>query len=418
MGIRRSSEALRHVLNVQPGEGKIAFLFFSYFFFLAAPQTIIRTLRTADFLVKLGAGALPVAYLFAAAATGLVVFLHSRVELRASIRALITAALGFFGLTGLVFYWLLQTEAGRTSAVLPYIFWVWSSVLIITLITHFWITLNEMFNPRQAKRLIGFLNSGGILGAVLGGALVAFLTRAGRGSWLMPLACLMLFVCIFVSRAIFEAGRRPPAGDGRAKPAEAGGGGPKPGFRTSFATVRGNSFLALIAGIVFTAVVVSTCIEFQFLSAAEAHYFGRPDNLQAFLGIFDPALTIFVFFLNILMAGCVLKKLDITRALLLTPAVLLACSLGILLAPFALLTGMLIRAGDEGLTFAVNQPVCEILYIPVPASLKHRAKPFIDMFTSQIAKVAGAVVLLAFAVLLNKEVQGLTPVSNPGSPRS
>jgi AAA family ATP:ADP antiporter len=407
MAKRSRSEALRHALSIQPGEGRTAFLFFLYSFLIAAPQTIIRTLRTTDFLVKLGVGALPVAYLLAAVASGLVVLLHTKTRFRASLRGLIASSLVFFGVTGLFLQWLLQTDSGRKSLVLPYFYWVWASVLIVMLLTHFWMTINEMFNPRQARRLIGFLNSGGILGGILGGCLVVVLTKANRGGWLMPLACLMLFVCSFVVSAVFKVRPGPSA----ASEAESGGRGP--GFRASFETVRRDRFLAHVAAIVFIGVIVSTCIEFQFFSAAEAHFVGRPRNLQAFLGMFDPSLTVFAFFLNLLMAGYLLKKLNVARALLLTPAVLLACSLGVLLTPFALLPAILIRAGDEGLAFSVNQPVREILYIPVAASLKHRAKPFIDIFVSQIARVAGAIVLLIFALLLRKEIRGLTPIFDP-----
>ncbi|MEW5902206.1 MAG: Npt1/Npt2 family nucleotide transporter, partial [Acidobacteriota bacterium] len=208
-----------------------------------------------------------------------------------------------------------------------------------------------------------------------------------------------------------------PRAAGRGLAEKEGPVGQKPGFKDSFDSVRKNTFLALIAGIVAIGVIVSICIEFQFLSAADAHFINRPKALQAFFGFFDPALTIFAFFLNFLMAGYFIRKLDVARTLLLTPAVLLVCSLVIVLTPFALLPGILIRASDESLAFSLNQPVREILYIPVPAHLKHKAKAFIDMFASQSAKVVGALVLLVFALLLNKEVVGLTPIFNPGLAR-
>jgi hypothetical protein len=74
---------------------------------------------------------------------------------------------------------------------------------------------------------------------------------------------------------------------------------------------------------------------------------------------------------------------------------------------------MFIRGIDEGLAYSVNHPFREIMYIPVPAHLRHKAKAFIEMFVSQFAKVAGAVVLLAFALLLNKKVDRLTPRFDP-----
>ena len=408
----RLSRTLRRFLSIKPGEGKLALLLFSYFFLISAPCIIIKALRTADFLVKMGIEDLPVAYFFAAVATGLVVLFHSKTQFRMSVRALIIASLVFFAVSGLLLQMVLQTTFGRESAFLPYFYWVWASALIIVLITHFWMTINEMFNPREAKRLIGFLNSGGILGSILGGLLVGFLSEGKLGSWLLPLACIMLLGCIPVVWTIFRIQQKQLSAAGQSQVENESQERLKAGFKDSFDSVRKNKFLALIAGIVAIGAIVSICIEFQFLSAVDAHFI-RPKALQAFFGFFEPALTVFTFFLNFLMAGYLIRKLDVARTLLLTPAVLLVCSLSVVLTPFFLLSGILIRVSDESLAFSLNHPVREILYIPVPAHLKHKAKAFIDIFVSHFAKVVGALVLFAFALLLNKEVESLTPYFDP-----
>jgi len=412
MESRRLRKAPRRIFNIKPGEGKLALLLFSYFFLITAPLTIIKTLRTTHFVWKMGVGDLPKAYLLAAVATGLVVLLHSRIQFRSSTRALITGSIAFFAVSGLLLQAGLLTAAGRDSIFLAYFYWVWASLLVIVLMTHFWMTVNERFNPREAKRLIGFISSGGILGGLLGGLLAGLLTGPIRANWLMPLACAMLLGCVLVVRALLhvqderalEAGRS-PAGKERQERQ-------KTGFIASFHAVRGNSFLSLIAGIVTIGVIVSTCIEFQFLSAARQHYFTEA-RLQAFLGLFEPALTLLALFLNFFVAGYVLKKLRMGGTLLLTPVVLFIASLCVLLAPFGLLPAIILRGSEGSLAFSVNEAVREMLYIPVAAHLKHKAKPFIDMFVSQFAKVAGALVLLVFALLMKKPIEGVTPVFNP-----
>jgi HEAT repeat protein len=50
----------------------------------------------------------------------------------------------------------------------------------------------------------------------------------------------------------------------------------------------------------------------------------------------------------------------------------------------------------------------------VASALKFKAKPFIDMFISRAAKVMAALILLVFALLLNKEVDYLTPIFDVG----
>lgn len=401
----RAERRLRRALHIRAGEGGAPLLLFSYFFLLAAPLTIIKSLRTADFLAKMGVGALPIAYLGAAVVTGLVVFFYARVQFRASLHAVISGSLVFFAVSGLLLDWALRTRAGILSPVLPYGYWIWASLLVVALMTHFWMTVNEMFTPREARRLMRFLTTGGVLGSVLGGLLVGFLSRTALAGGLLPLACFMLLACVLVVRGLFKAPHESPAPAG-----DDAGGMRKAGLRASFDAVRRNKFLSLIAGLVAVSVIVSTCIEFQFLSAAYGRFISDRNALQAFFGFFDPALTLFTLCLNIIIGGYLLKNLDAARALLLTPGALLAGSLAVLCLPFGLFPGILIKGTDESMAFAVNQTAREILYIPVSAPLRHKAKPFIEMFISQVAKVIGALVLLAFALALNKRIEGFTPV--------
>ncbi|NTV81541.1 MAG: hypothetical protein HGA24_08990, partial [Candidatus Aminicenantes bacterium] len=171
METRRPAGVLRRFVEVKPGERKLAVLIFSYFFLIAAPYTIINALRTSNFLFKEGVGWLPVVYLLAFGLTGLVVFLYSRICVRKSVRALIISSLVFFAVSGILLQGALRSGLGARGGFLNYFYWVWASVLIIVLITGFWMTVNEIYNPRQAKRLMAFLNSGGLLGSVLGGLL-------------------------------------------------------------------------------------------------------------------------------------------------------------------------------------------------------------------------------------------------------
>ena len=400
------------LVSVRPGEEKLAFLLFGYFFLITTPHTIIKALRTTDLLVKMGAGALPLAYLSAAVVTALVVILHSKIQFKVSIQLLIIASLVFFSISGLALQFILQSEYGRRSALLPYIYWVWAAVLIVVLMTHFWMTVNEIFNPREAKRLIGFISSGGILGGILGGFLAGILTRADQARLLLPLASGLLLACIFVVKAVFHDRRKSST---VAKPVLPAVGQPetvKVGFRDSLEAVRKNSYLSLIAAVVAIGIIVSTLIEFQFFSAASDKY-STAQAMQTFFGFFFAGLTIFAFFMNALTSNLI-KRLGVKLTVLLTPLVLLLCSIAVLITPFGIVPAVIIKGSDESLDFSLKQTVREILYIPVASALKFKAKPFIDMFISRAAKVVAALILLVFALILHKEVDYLTPIFDTG----
>jgi len=413
MGNNRLYKILSRIVGIKPGEETIVFLLFSCFFLITAPHTIIKALRYADLLQKMGPEGLPVAYLSAALVTGLVVLLHSKIRVRFSGQFLMTASLVFFVLSGVLVHVLLQTDFGTASAFLSYVYWVWASVLVTVLVTQFWLIVIEVFNPREAKRLIGICGSGGILGGVLGGLLAGFLTRSDLSNLLLPFACGLLLVCIFVVRAIFILWQKQPSA---AKPVEEKRDlfdSQKFGFKDSFNAVRKNSYLVYIAVLIVIAVIVSTFIDFHFSSVVNGIYYSK-EAKQAFFGLFYAGLTTFAFFLNIALTQRLFKNFRIRFTLLLTPLALFVGSLVVIFAPFALLPAIFIKGSDESLGFSLQQSVRELLYIPVSSELKFKAKPFIDMFINRFAKVLAAILLFLFALSLEKEVEYLTPILDPG----
>jgi len=403
---------LSRIVDIRPGEEKLVLLLFACFFLITSPHTIIKALRYSDLLWKLGPGGLPVAYLAAALVTGGVVVFQARLHPRFSGQRLITASLAFFIISGFLLHFLLLTEYGKRSASLSYLYWVWASVLTIVLLTQFWLIVNDVFNPREAKRLIGFCGSGGILGGIVGGLLAGFLTRMNLADLLLPLACGFLFVCAFVVRAIFTVRKKAGAPASRPSSAPEPHEAPRMGFGESFRAVRRTPYLTYLSWMVVITVIVSTFIDFQFGSAVEAS-FRTKESMQAFFGLFFAGLLTFSFLLNFFLTSSILRRFGIRFTLLLTPSALFVCALGIIFAPFTLLPAIFIKGSDESLAFSLHQAVREILYIPVSPGLKARVKPFIDMFINRFAKVIAAVLLLAFALLLNKEVEYLTPVFDP-----
>lgn len=415
MGKNRLNRLLSRIVELRPGEEKLVLLLFICFFLITSPHTIIKALRYANLLDSIGPAGLPYAYFAAAIVTGLVVIFLTRAQMRISGQLMTSASLGFFIVTGLLLHLVLQTPFGRVSLIMPYVYWVWASVLAVVLMTQFWMIINRVFNPREAKRLIGFCGSGGILGGIMGGLLARFLTKANLANFLLPLACALLFACIFVVHSIFALSRKRPVYEEVKTPKEVQAGSPRISFRDNFRTVKKNSYLRLISALVAITVIVSTFIDFQFSSAVNEHFqqpgiFDPRAAMQAFFGLFFAGLLAFSFLLNIFLTSKILKNFGIRFTLILTPGVLILSCLGIIFAPmFTIFLAILIKGSDEGLTFSLQQSVKEILYIPVASDLKAKVKPFIDMFINRFAKVFAAILLFAIALIMNEETKGMTP---------
>ena len=414
----RFYKLLCRVVNIKPDEVRMALLLFIFFFLITAPHTIIKALRYADLLFEIGYQALPLAYLLAAVVTGLVVALFSKIQFKLPLQIVILSSLGFFIVTGLLF----QLFINMGGDFFPYLYWIWAAVLVVVLMSLFGLTINEIFNPRQAKRLIGFCGSGGILGGIVGGLIGYLLTKAKLGAFLLPLACGLLFACIFVVRAIFILHRKhkSPVSPKRKKVEELSG----VGFKESYKAVKKERYLLLIAAMVILAVIVSTFIDYQFSAYAQEKY-NTKEALQEFFALFFGLLTVFAFFFQILLTGFFLKRTKGVRlTLLMVPLVLMIVSLGLLLgglllSQVSLFAVILVKGSDESLTFSLNQSVREILYIPVPLDLRYRARLFIDMFVNRAAKVIAAGLLFIYGFFLQilgiavKEIPFRSPVKDP-----
>lgn len=403
MAKSRLYRILSHIVEIKPGEEIIAIFLFFYFFLITAPYWIIKPLRDAIYLHVLTYKKLPIAYLLTAILIGFVVAFHSKLQVRVQRHVLIISSLIFFILTCFLFWLLFPKEWSW----LPLVFWIWANILIVVLATQFWITVNDIFNPREAKRLIGFFVSGGILGGFIGGETAGILAKSKVSNYLLLIACGMLIACIFIVNFIhvwqkkrgaikYEVGGKKEA---RTK------GRPKVGFKVCFDSVRKNYYLKLLAAVVTVTWIVSTLIDLQFKGVINIKITGKAD-LTFFFGHFYAGLAIFSFFLQLLLASKIIKRYGIRFTLLLYPFILLFCSLGIAFWPF-LIFAILIKGSDKSLSYSLNQSVRELLYIPVSPELKYRAKIFIDMFINRFAKGIGAVILI---ILLSSHL-GISLVS-------
>jgi AAA family ATP:ADP antiporter len=397
--------------DIRSEEFSTSVLMFSYFFLITSSAYIIKLVKISDFLEKLSSSRLPYAYLLTAILIGFFVTLNSRLLQVMKRQVYISLSLAFFIICLLIF-WLLFTQ-GRNWLSLAYwnwismVFWFWADIFLVTSVTQFWILVNDIYNPRQAKRLIGFLVSGGLLGGVAG-ALLASLSKIVGTENLLLICPFMLFVClVIVNRVhrIIQIGSEDEVKPSGERPK------PKIGYGKSFSLLRKNRHLLFLTGIMAAAIIVTTLIDFQFNYFIEAAYPNK-DARTAFLGIFFTVFLIFSSLLHVFSTNRILKSFGIRVALLIAPFFLLALSCAVFIFPFALVYwALIIKGTDKSLAHSLNQSVRELLYIPIPPEIKYKAKVFIDMFVNKFAKGIGALLILLFFSVLGFGVKFISIVA-------
>jgi len=398
---------LSRFVDAKPEETLSCVLLFFYFFLITSSAYIIKPVKISLFLKWLNPDELPFAYLLTALLMGFVISLNYKL-LHAMKRELyISISLAFF-ISNLLLFWLLFKLQWPW---LSMIYWFWADIFTVTSVTQFWILVNDIYNPRQARRLVGFLVSGGLLGGVAGSLLATFLAKSFGTENLLLTCPILLAFCLLIVKVVHQVIRKEKRKEPEISTKEIK---PKVRYIKSFHQLRKNRHLMIMSGIMATAIIVTTLIDFQFNTIVKMTY-ENTDLRTAFLGTFFTVLLIFSSLFHILLTNRILKNFGIRIALLIAPLFLLICSGAILVVPMIPLIywAVIIKGTDKSLAHSLSQSVRELLYIPIPPDIKYRAKVFIDMFVNKFAKGLGALLILLFFTVLHfnlKQISFITMV--------
>ncbi len=404
MSKRPIYKIISRLVDVRQKEFDSSLLLFFYFFLVSSVTYIIKPVKISLYLEWLSFANLPWAYLLTALLIGFFVSLNSRLLQRVNRRVYISLSLIFFVLTLLVFWRLFKIDRSWVSLA----FWFWADIFIITSITQFWILVNDTFTSRQVKRLVGFLVSGGLLGGIAGSFLASVLAKSIKSEDLILICPVALTVCVVLVKFLPV---QKPSGEktGEGIPQESAR--QRSSYIQSFRMFIKNRHLVLLSGIMATAIIVTTLVDFQFNSTIEMS-FSDQNARTAFLGTFFAVLLIFSYFLHVSTMNRILKRFGIKTALVITPLILFLGSLAVFIIPPAafIYWAISLKGAEKSLSHSLNQSVRELLYIPVPPEIKYKAKVFIDMFVNRFAKGLAALLLLLFFSVLNFSVPQISVV--------
>ncbi|MFQ5865732.1 MAG: Npt1/Npt2 family nucleotide transporter [bacterium] len=401
--ISKAAEKILHwIVEIRDGEIKKTLLMSLFFFLVILSVTIVKPVRNSLFLTELGSEKLPYIYLATAAFTGVLIFIDSILSSILNRSTFMSITIGFLFLNLLAFWWLVRLPEKWVSAV----FYIWVSFFITVLVAHFWSFANEFFNPREAKRLFGFIGTGGILGGVAGGLAADFSVKSFLSTenvLLIAAAALLLsmgvvqLIARYVPRKVQVTEPRRP----RAK--EYGD------SLTLFDGVSNRRLLKLLGLTLVLGVMVSTLVDFQFNSLVEKLYPTKMARTE-FFGEFFAVLSVISLLVQLFLTSKILKKFGIGFALLLLPLALSLGSLGLLFFPSLLLVAFL-KTTDKSLNYSLNQSSRELLFLPIPSHIRLKAKLFIDVFVNRFASGLAACLIIVFTLVLSLTVEQLSIVS-------
>src|SRR3989338_4045512 len=378
--------------HIRPGEGRKVMLTFLYFFLVITAYYVIKPVSRSLVLGELGSRMVPYVDLICALLMGPIVTVFARLVDRVAKPRLVS--LSFVAVTAVMIgFWQLLAWP---HAWIAGAFYIWVSIFSVLAVTLFWLVANDLYRPREAKRLFGFIGCGGIFGGIVGSSIAAVGAQV-VGSQNLLLCCAgLLLACWLVVQQLW---RLAPAQIRDEKPASANPARHGETFLTHprdfMKTLLQYRYLLLLVALVGINKIVAALIYYQFNPFIE-QTFTDVNARTTFTGIFFGGINVLAFIIQFFFTSWILRHWGLRVALLALPVGVLAGTMGMLVLPVFWLAAVT-ELYDASMNYSLQQTSKEVLYLPIDRSIRYKVKPFIDMvvfrFGKGIAAVIGIVLL-------------------------
>ncbi len=277
-----------------------------------------------------------------------------------------------FFIACLLVFWLCLALLPETAR--PWIdrvFYVWTSVFALFVVTVFWGLLADCFDNAQAKRMFSFIAVGSSIGGILGSSLTAGLAEIVPTFALLLLACIPLEIASWCALALhrrFDTGNIRTQGEST----RAISGNAWSGMKAVFAS----PYLIGIAGFIMLMTFASTMLYFQQANLVAEAFTDRGVR-TAFFAKVDLAVSILTIVFQVYLTARIIRWLGVGLTLALVPVAVAVGFLALGVYPtLAVLVVVQVayRAGRYGLT----KPAREILWTVLDRQAKYKSKPFLD----------------------------------------
>jgi AAA family ATP:ADP antiporter len=341
----------------------------AYGFFIMFSYYILRAVR--DEISSADRGNLQIIWTVVFVAMMVAVPLYSWLTSKFSRGVFVPLANRFF-IACLIGFWLCLVflpEGARPW--IDRVFYVWSSVFALFVVTVFWGLVADCFTNEQGRRLFAFIAVGSSLGGIAGSTVTATLAESVPVFSLLLIACVPLEIaswCALILHKHFGTGSVEVRGE-RERAIE---GNAFSGMKAVFKS----RYLMGIAVFIALMTFVSTMLYFQ-----QAHLIAQAFDDRgvrtAFFAKIDLAVNILTILFQVYLTARIMKWVGVGVTLAAIPLVMTLgfVSLGIYPTLAILVVVQVIyRAGRYGLT----KPSREVLWTVLGREAKYKSKPFLD----------------------------------------
>ena len=195
------TRVLHRIVDVRNEEVAAMLWSCAYFFCVLTAYYIIRPIRDE---MGVAGGVYNLPWLFTGTLVGMIICNPPYAALVTRLPRLkfITLSYRFFMGNLLVFFLLLHLATEAQNIWIGRVFFIWTSVFNLFVVSIFWAFMADLFTSAQGKRLFGFIGVGGTLGAIVGSSLTMGLAELLGPINLLLISVVLLEVGIFAVRRL------------------------------------------------------------------------------------------------------------------------------------------------------------------------------------------------------------------------
>lgn len=377
---------INRLVAVEPDELRPMLWAALYNFLLLAAYFVIRPVRDE---MGIAGGVRNLPWLFLGTLLGMLLVhpLFSALVGRLPRSRFVPLSYAFFAVNLIVFWALFLLLPAASGIWTGRVFFIWTSVFNLFVVSIFWSVMADLFRPEQAKRLFGFVAVGGTIGAASGSASTAFLASRVTPTNLLLLSAVLLGLAVLAahhlmrSSALAEARRDVPIADAGGA---AVGGRILDGVRAAFSS----PYLIGIVGYMLLYTITSTFLYFQQAEIVDASLADRGARTVFFARI-DLAVNTLTALIQVFLTGRIVRRIGVALSLATLPLVSLLGFGAVGLWPTLTAIGI-VQVLRRTSNYAIARPCREMLYTVVSRDSKYKAKNFIDTFVYRFGDQVGA----------------------------
>ncbi len=381
---------LKTLLKLKKGEARPAFVLFWYYFMVVTVSIMGRSASRSIFLstVDNAESVLPLVLIAVALTSSVVAAGYGWLSRRMNLVPLIMTVSVFFAVTLSA----LTVFLDYTPVIIA--MFIWLEVIATMGTVQFFLLSSSIFTTRQAKRIYGLTGAGGAIAGLISGLALRPITNS-MGT--RPILYIASGAMIIVAVLAWLAGRYIHAPEGEDGDARRLG---KKQERLNF-----DGYLIAITTAVALMIIVATTVEYQF-NIVMLDAIPDQDQLTVFFGSFFAVIGVLQLLIRLFVVSRVLERSGILAGLLSLPGSMAIASLVMLLMPGPI-AAILLKGTDQVFRYTITETSMELLWVPIPAAQRLRAKPIISgTVVSLFQGISG--LLIFFAVLIGLRVELLS----------